>query len=65
VTIAIRPSCRAGTAALVVLILADGEADYFLQEGWTTRFLGEQINDQNMRRCKKNLFRKQSSNSKG
>ena len=35
VTIAIRPSWRTGTAALIELILAKREAEYFLREGWT------------------------------
>jgi hypothetical protein len=37
VTIAIRPSCRAGTAALIELILANREAEYFLGSSWTRK----------------------------
>jgi hypothetical protein len=35
VTIAIRPSDRGGTAECIVLILANGEAVYFYEMGWT------------------------------
>src|SRR5690242_16877858 len=35
VTIAIRPSCEAGRLQSLILCLANGEAKYFLHEGWT------------------------------
>jgi hypothetical protein len=39
VTIAKRPSDECGTTEVIVVILANGEAEYFSQQGWTAKAL--------------------------